>query len=131
MFEEIKGQYATLRFSNVTREVGYDIAVWIDELEDKIINPVKFELKFGNISKQQLDESIKKLARISNNQELVFVLFYSKNHEINSYHSGIQNIVAVEFESFVSKIFECGLAQAIWYFRNLGAHGRSCDYDSL
>ena len=31
----------------------------------------------------------------------------------------------------VDKVFEYGLAQAIWYFRNLGAHGRSCENASL
>lgn len=131
LFEELKGQYATLKFTNVTREVGYDIAVWIDELEDKIVNPVKFELKYGNISRKQLDECIRKLTHISKNQELIFVLYYSKNSNIIDYYSGVSNIVVVEFENFVDKVFEYGLAQAIWYFRNLGAHGRSCENDSL
>lgn len=131
LFEELKGQYATLKFTNVTREVGYDIAVWIDELEDKIVNPVKFELKYGNISRKQLDECIRKLTYISKNQELIFVLYYSKNSNIIDYYSGVSNIVVVEFENFVDKVFEYGLAQAIWYFRNLGAHGRSCENDSL
>lgn len=131
LFEELKGQYATLKFTNVTRDAGYDIAVWIDELEDKIVNPVKFELKYGNISRKQLDECIRKLTSISKNQELIFVLYYSKNSNIIDYHSGVPNIVVVEFENFVDKVFEYGLAQAIWYFRNLGAHGRSCENDSL
>ena len=131
LFEELKGQYAALKFTNVTREAGYDLAVWIDELENKIVNPVKFELKYGNISRKQLDECIRKLASISKNQELIFVLYYSKKSNIIDYHSGVPNIVVVEFENFVDKVFEYGLAQAIWYFRNLGAHGRSCENASL
>ena len=131
LFEEFKGQYATLKFSDVTRDVGYDIAVWIDELEDKIINPVKFDLKFGDVTGKQLDNSIKNTLKFSKSGELTIVLYYNRNNNLIHYNSGIQNIVVVEFESFICKVFECGLAQAIWYFRNLSAHGRSCENDSL
>ena len=47
---EIKEQYTTINFRPASEDKRYDFAVWIDELDGHIINPIKFELKFGNIS---------------------------------------------------------------------------------
>lgn len=131
LFEEIKEQFATLKFNSVSWDEGYDFAVWVDALDGKVINPIKFELKIGNISIEQLNTIVKQISTKVKNQELVLVLYCDRNSRIAEYQSKVSNVVVIEFENFLNKICEYGLAEAIWYFRNIGAHERSCENDSL
>ncbi len=125
LFGEIKEQYATINFRPASKDEGYDFAVWVDELDERIINPIKFELKLGNISKEQLNNCVSQVATKVKNQELVLILYCNKNNETIEYQSMFPNIVVVEFETFLRHLCKSGLTQTIWYFRNLGAHGGS------
>lgn len=125
MFGEIKEQYTAIRFRNAAEDEGYDFAVWIDELDGHIINPIKFELKFGDISEGQINRCVSRVVAKAKNQELVLILYCNKRNKGIVYQSMFPNIVVVEFEAFLKHLCESGLARTIWYFRNLGAHGRS------
>ena len=131
LFEEIKGQYTTLKFQSSFKDEGYDFAVWIDELSGKIMNPIKFELKIGNLSAERLNLIVGKLAMQTNSQELIIILHCDNSGNEKTYQNLHSNILVIEFEDFLDKIGKYGLAHAIWYFRNLGAHGRDFDNDSL
>ncbi len=131
LFGEIKEQYTTINFRPASEDKRYDFAVWIDELDGHIINPIKFELKFGNISVGQLNSLVSQVIAEVKSQELVLILYCNKNNETIDYQSVFPNIVVVEFEKFLKHLCKSGLARTIWYFRNLGAHGRSCQNDSL
>lgn len=125
LFGEIKEQYTTIRFRNAAEDEGYDFAVWIDELDGHIINPIKFELKLGDISEGQLNRCVSRVVAKAKNQELVLILYCNKSNREIAYQSMFPNIVVVEFEAFLRHLCKSGLARTIWYFRNLGAHGRS------
>lgn len=131
LFGEIKEQYATIKFRPASEDEGYDFAVWIDELDGHIINPIKFELKLGDISEGQLNRCVSHVAAKAKSQELVLILYCNKSNKEIAYQSVFPNIVVVEFEKFLKHLCKFGLARTIWYFRNLGAHGRSCQNDSL
>ncbi len=125
LFEEIKEQYATIRFRDVAEDEGYDFAVWFEELDGHVINPIKFELKLGDISEGQLNKYVSQVIAKVKSQELVLILYCNKSNREIAYQSMFPNIVVVEFEAFLRHLCKSGLARTIWYFRNLGAHGRS------
>lgn len=125
LFGEIKEQYTTITFRNATEDEEYDFAVWIDELGGHIINPIKFELKLGDISEGQLNRCVSRVVAKTKSQELVLILYCNKSNREIFYQSMFPNIVVVEFEAFLRHLSKSGLARTIWYFRNLGAHGRS------
>ncbi|MDE5978110.1 MAG: TIR domain-containing protein [Turicibacter sp.] len=125
LFEEIKEQYTTINFRNELNDSGYDFAVWIDELAGNVMNPILFELKMGDISEEQLNKSVYGMATRVKNQELALILYCNRNMKEIKYQSNFPNILVVKFETFLSQLCEHGLARTVWYFRNLGAHGRS------
>jgi len=125
LFKEIEGQYAAIKFRSVSEDEGYDFAVWVDELDGHIINPIKFELKLGELSEGQLNKCVSQVVAKIKSQELVLVLYCNKSDQVIDYQSVFPNIVVVEFEAFLKHLCKYGLARTIWYFRNLGAHGRS------
>lgn len=63
MFAEIKDQYTTVKFQQTEKNEEYDFAVWVDELLGKIVNPIKFELKLGDMSLERVEALANKLAR--------------------------------------------------------------------
>lgn len=128
LFEEIKEQYATLKHQPTTKDEAYDFAVWIDELSGKIMNPVKFELKVGDFSVGKINDFVDRMAMKVKKQELVIILYCGR--EIN-YQNKCPNILVIKFEDFLDKLEKYNLAHTIWYFRCLGAHGRSFDNDSI
>ena len=48
-------------------------------------------------------------------------------YKVENYLNTNSNVLVIEFEDFLDKIEKYGLAHAIWYYRCLGAHGRSCE----
>ena len=125
LFEEIKEQYSTINFRTELKDEGYDFAVWVDELDEQVINPIKFELKIGDISEAQLNRCVSQVVAKIKSQELALILYCNKNNVAIDYQSMFPNIVVIEFETFLNHLCKYGLARTIWYFRNLGAHGRS------
>ncbi len=124
LFAEIKGQYTTLKFQQTERDEGYDFAVWIDELSGKILNPIKFELKACDMSFEKIHKFVERMSGRIKSQELIILLCSGK---VEKYQNVNPNILIIEFEDFLNKIEKYGLAHAIWYYRCLGAHGRSCE----
>ena len=124
LFAEIKNQYTTVKFQRTDKDEGYDFAVWVDELLGKIVNPIKFELKLGDMSLDRMDALVNKLTRQVMYQELIIILCCGK---VDNYQSTNSSVLVIEFEDFLDKIEKYGLAHAIWYYRCLGAHGRSCE----
>lgn len=124
LFAEIKDQYTTVKFQQIQKDEEYDFAVWVDELFGKIVNPIKFELKLGDMSLGRIEALVNRLARQIKNQELIIILCCGK---VENYLNANSNVLVIEFEDFLDKIEKYGLAHAIWYYRCLGAHGRSCE----
>ena len=124
LFAEIKDQYTTVKFQQTEKNEEYDFAVWVDELFGNIVNPIKFELKLGDMSLKRIEALVNKLARQTKNQELFIILCCGK---VENYLNTNSNVLVIEFEDFLDKIEKYGLAHAIWYYRCLGAHGRSCE----
>ena len=123
LFAEISGQYTTLKFQQVENDESYDFAIWIDELSSKILNPIKFELKACDMPSNKIKILVKEMLGRIKNQELIIVLCSGK---IGEYKSENPNVLIIEFDDFLNKVERYGLAHAIWYYRCLGAHGRSC-----
>lgn len=123
LFAEIKDQYTAVKFQQTEKNEEYDFAVWVDELFGKIVNPIKFELKLGDMPLERIEALVNKLTRQTKNQELIIILCCGK---VENYLNANSNVLVIEFEDFLDKIEKYGLAHAIWYYRCLGAHGRSC-----
>ena len=124
MFAEIKDQYTTVKFQQTEKNEEYDFAVWVDELFGKIVNPIKFELKLGDMSLKRIEALLNKFSMQTKNQELIIILCCGK---VENYLNTNSNVLVIEFEDFLDKIEKYCLAHAIWYYRCLGAHGRSCE----
>lgn len=123
-FKSISNQYATSSGLK-TKDDGYDFALWIDELEGIVCNPVLFELKFGGINNKIIEGSVLKLLQHTNNSsQIAFILYCDKNKKkILSTPASIP-IIALDIEVFMLKVFESNLSEAILYFRNSIAHGK-------
>lgn len=123
-FEQIKNQYTTSKYARDSQDVLYDLALWIDELEGQIYNPILFELKFGKMNQSRMDEIAKKAMLSANNGQMIIVLYCNTNNTAFSYTSQYPGLIIVSFEKFMQAVFKYGLAKAILYLRNSVAHGR-------
>ena len=123
-FDRISNQFTTSSGLHI-KDNGYDYALWIDDLEGILINPILFEFKFGNINNQVIENTISKLLHNNNNSsQITFVLYCDKNNKkIGSTISKIP-IIFVDIETFIKKVYESNLSTAIIYFRNSAAHGK-------
>lgn len=123
-FKSLSNQYATSSGLK-TKDDGYDYALWIDELEGIICNPILFEFKFGNINDNFIEKSVLKLLHhTSNSSQIAFILYCDKNKKKVLSTSTSIPIIAVDIEVFMLKVFESNLSKAILYFRNSIAHGK-------
>lgn len=123
-FEQIKNQYTTSKYARDSRDVSYDLALWIDELEGQIYNPILFDFKFGKMNQSRMDEIAKKAMSFVNNGQMIIVLYCDTNNTVFSYTGKYPGIIIVSFEKFMKAVFKYGLAKAILLWRNSVAHGR-------
>lgn len=123
-FEQIKNQYTTSKYARDSQDVSYDLALWIDELEGQIYNPILFELKFGKMNQSRMDEIAKRAMSSVDNGQMIIVLYCNTNNTVFSYTSQYPGIIIVSFEKFMQAVFKYGLAKAILLLRNSVAHGR-------
>lgn len=123
-FEQIKNQYTTSKYVRDSQDVLYDLALWIDELEGQIYNPILFELKFGKMNQSRMDEIAKRVMSSVNNGQMIIVLYCDTNNTVFSYTYKYPGIIIVSFEKFMQAVFKYGLAKAILLLRNSVAHGR-------
>lgn len=123
-FQQIEKQYTTSKFAIDSRDMDYDLAIWIDELEDKIINPVVFDLKFGKIEQNRIEEIAKKAMVSANNGQTVIVLYCDTQNKTIVCANKYPGVMIVQFEKFVHSIFKFGLSKSILLLRNSIAHGK-------
>lgn len=123
-FEQIKNQYTTSKYARDSQDVLYDLALWIDELEGQIYNPILFELKFGKMNQSRMDEIAKRAMSSVNNGQMIILLYCNTNNTVFSYTRKYPGIIIVSFEKFMQAVFKYGLAKAILLLRNSVAHGR-------
>lgn len=123
-FEKIKNQYTTSKFANDSQDVLYDFALWIDELEGKVYNPVLFNLKFGRMNQCRMDEIAKRTMPFADNGQMIIVLYCNTSNTTFSYTSKYPGTIIVSFEKFMQAVFKYGLPKAILLLRNSVAHGR-------
>lgn len=123
-FKSISDQFTTSR-SSMAKDNGYDYALWIDDLEGILVNPILFEFKFGHINDQVIEKSTSQLLRnnISDSQ-IAFILYCDRNKRKIKPNIFAMPIIAVEIETFIKKVYETSLPAAIIYFRNSAAHGK-------
>lgn len=123
-FEQIKNQYTISKYARDSQDVSHDLALWIDELEGQIYNPILFELKFGKMNQSRMDEIAKRAMSSVNNGQMIIVLYCNTNNTVFSYTNKYPGIIIVSFERFMQAVFKYGLAKAILLLRNSVAHGR-------
>jgi len=123
-FKQIKNQYTTSKFANNFQDVSYDLALWIDELEGQIYNPILFDLKFGKMNQNRMDEIAKRAMFSANNGQMIIVVYCDTSNTTFSYTSKYSGILIVSFEKFMQAVFKYGLPKAILLLRNSAAHGR-------
>lgn len=120
-FEQIKEQYTTIKVAEHSRDLSYDLALWIDELEGLIYNPILFDLKFGKINQNRMDEIAERAA--ANNGQMIIVLYCDTSNTAFSCTSKYPGILIVSFEKFMQAVFKYGLPKAVLLLRNSAAHG--------
>lgn len=118
-FKQIKNQYTTSKFAYDSQDVSCDLALWIDELEGQIYNPILFDLKFGRMNQNRMDEIAKRDILFANNGQMIIVLYCDTSNTIFSYTSKYPGILIVSFEKFVQAVFKHGLPKAVLLLRNL------------
>ena len=123
-FEQIKNQYTTSKFASDSQNVSYDLALWIDELEGRIYNPILFNFKFGRMNQNRMDEIAKRAMSSGNNGQMIIVLYCDINNTVFSYINKYPGIIIVSFDKFMQAVFKHGLAKSILLLRNSAAHGR-------
>lgn len=123
-FKQIKNQYTTSKFASNSQDVSYDLALWIDELEGQIYNPILFDLKFGKMNQNRMDEIAKRAMFSANNGQMIIVLYCDTSNTTFSYISKYSGILIVSFEKFMQAVFKYGLPKTILLLRNSAAHGR-------
>lgn len=124
LFIRLKAQYTILKFSNHADDVFYDFALWIDELEGNIHNPILFDLKFGKMNQSILDKiSSERIISSINYGQMVIVLYCDTGNTDFSYINICPNLIIVNFEKFMLAVFKYGLPKSILLLRNSVAHG--------
>lgn len=125
LFEEISQQYTTTRFSLAKRDKGYDFVVWVDELDNVIANPLYFNLKFGDINRLGLEETLYKSAITIQDGGAMIVLYCDrKKRKISSKNNLFKDVIVLDIEKFVHLICEYDFTKAFIYIRNCIAHGK-------
>tara|TARA_R100000935_G_C2820706_1_gene159626 strand:- start:676 stop:1617 length:942 start_codon:yes stop_codon:yes gene_type:complete len=112
--------------NNTNKEKGIDFAVWSDNLGKILGNPIIFELKYGRLNRNRLqnaENQIRKYIEISDAK--VGVLLYldreNKRHKIKS--SLYPLIISCDLEDFVNELIETSFETLILNQRNKIAHG--------
>lgn len=130
-FRQIEDQYTTFMFDKIDRDTGYDLAIWFDELEESVINPVLFNFKFGKMNKARIKKAVDRVMVSAHNGQTVIILYCDTLNQDAIYENKTPRIMIIKFEDFVHTVFEHGLPKTILLYRNCIAHGRELKYDSL
>lgn len=130
-FKQIENQYTTSKLDRIDRDAGYDFAIWFDELEGSVINPVLFDLKFGKMNKDSIKRAVERSTVLAHNGQTVIILYCNTIDQNTVYENKTPRVMIINFEDFVHAIFKHGLPKTILLYRNCIAHGRELTYDSL
>lgn len=106
-------------------DIGVDFSLWIDSLDYNLENPILAEIKYGNLSEDQLIDAENNLTNYleMTNSTLGLLLYLDWNGRIFR-HSKFKRPLVLRFEAnyFLNKISNMGLAQVILSERNRIAH---------
>jgi hypothetical protein len=115
----------TVSTSHGRRDVGADMAVWMDELELSVGNPLVVEVKYGRLSSSRLEAAERQLAGyVTGTHAKAGLLIYCdvRGKEFASLPSGPPMVVRISARELVESVVGGRLAQQIADWRNRVAH---------
>lgn len=112
--------------NNTNKDKGIDFALWSDNLGKILGNPIIFELKYGRLDRNRLQNAEKQIRNyIEISDAKVGVLLYldreDKRHKIKS--SLYPLIISYDLEDFVNELIETSFETLMLNQRNKIAHG--------
>ncbi len=112
--------------NNTNKDIGIDFALWSDDLGKILGNPIIFELKYGRLNKNRLENAENQIRNyIEISDAKVGVLLYldteNKRHKIKS--SLYPLIISYDLEDFVNELIDSSFETLMLNQRNKIAHG--------
>lgn len=102
---------------------GIDIAVWSNDLEPTIANPLLIECKTSLRSQADVNEAIGRMYRaLSPIQNGCGLVIYKEAREVPTIASGAYPIVFISAEEFIHGLRSTGLAEFVRKLRNVAVH---------
>lgn len=113
---------------NENRDLGADFAIWIDELEYSLGNPLLVEVKAGVLSPEGLREAAANLRRqvlATHGRSALLIYWDRRNREFPSPPSGWPLVLQLSGSHLTTLVSEGNLIQELIRLRNNAVHGRS------
>jgi protein involved in ribonucleotide reduction len=122
----LKDAGVTAIASSSNRDYGADLAVWIDELENLMGNPILFEIKGRINSQSHLDETISRCQKYAKNAKSKYiVLLYLESNFIEATSRSLipPNIMVFQITDLISRLQKNSLGKILMHERNRLVHG--------
>lgn len=106
-------------------DIGADMSVWLDELENLFGNPILIELKMGHLSKQKLLHTVNQMEKYleRTNAKAGIILYLDKEgnrFSIDDYLT--YNILIFEISDFIHSLFDNTIRDIVQMKRNKIVH---------
>ena len=124
VFRDLNVQVVTNEFSD--NNTGVDLAIWLDELESSIGNPIFTELKYGNLDRNKILNAEMQLQRyVLSTGAKAGILLYLDKHDrrFKGNYTISPFIFRFDFEDFLKGLTNNSLPQLILEMRNFMVHG--------
>ncbi len=112
--------------NNINKDKGVDFALWSDELGKIIGNPIIVEVKYGNLSQNQLRKAEKQLILYTQKTEakVAILLYLDRNGKRHKIQSSLNPLIfSYDVEDFVNDLLNQSFEKLVLSERNKIAHG--------
>lgn len=126
----IAGIFDSLRTTSkiVEQDKGVDFALWLDDIDSILENPVLIEIKYGNVTKEMLNNGEYLLQKhlMKTKSKVGLLLYLDKTGRRFSLGSSLSPLVIrSDLEDFLSEVEKNkSIAKVIFNKRNAMAHGK-------
>lgn len=112
-------------FNSIKQNKGVDYAIWVDELQYTIGNPIFIELKYGKLSENYIynaeKQLVKNLEKTDTQAAILLYLDKNGNKYENKFHIS-PLVLRFDYEDFINGLEEKGFIELILNRRNAIAH---------
>lgn len=112
--------------SNEDTDRGVDFAIWNDELDRVIGNPIIVEVKYGQLDGVRVSRAIEQVKNyaLKSEAKVGLVLYLDKGNKRHQFKSSlVPLIIALDIEDFLTELLHSSFEKIILTQRNKIAHG--------